>query len=225
METHLDEISLLALCAVMVAIPAHDPFAIAGFLAALIVTCASDANAPLRISLEAAFTLCACASGAFLPFLPVAAYRLMHERWWTLRFMWALPLLTLGITDGISLAWMQPAILCATGCLLAVRDCRMDSERRGLTRAYDGIRERMLALADVETPAKDAREAHEPALFQDLTQRERAVAQLVAEGMDNREISQRLFLSEGTVRNHISAILTKKGLANRTQIAVRYYQD
>lgn len=224
MEAHLDEISLFALCAVMVAIPAQDPFAIAGFLAALIVTCAGNANGPLRIILEAAFALCACAAGAFLLFLPVTAYRLMHERWWALRLLWVLPLLIWSIRDGADLTWIQTAALCAAACLLAVRDCRTTAERRGLTRAYDGARERVLALANAEASKGNAPEAHEPALFQDLTQRERAVAQLVAEGMDNREISQRLFLSEGTVRNHISAILAKKDLTNRTQIAVRFYQ-
>lgn len=53
-----------------------------------------------------------------------------------------------------------------------------------------------------------------------LTERERAVIDLVAEGLDNREIASELHLSEGTVRNHISMILAKLGLRNRTQVAV-----
>ena len=59
---------------------------------------------------------------------------------------------------------------------------------------------------------------------QELTERERAIVELVAEGMDNKEIAATLFLSEGTVRNHISAILQKLGLKNRTQLAIAYYR-
>ena len=58
-----------------------------------------------------------------------------------------------------------------------------------------------------------------------LTERERAVVELVAEGLDNREIAAELFLSEGTVRNHISAILQKLDLKNRTQLAISYYRE
>ncbi len=58
----------------------------------------------------------------------------------------------------------------------------------------------------------------------DLTERERAVVELVAEGLDNREIAARLYLSEGTVRNHISTVLQKLGMKNRTQLAVFYYR-
>lgn len=60
--------------------------------------------------------------------------------------------------------------------------------------------------------------------FAELTDRERAIAELVARGFDNREIAATLYLSEGTVRNHISFILQKLQLKNRTQIAVRYYR-
>lgn len=56
-----------------------------------------------------------------------------------------------------------------------------------------------------------------------LTERERAIVELVAEGLDNKEISARLYLSEGTVRNHISAVLQKLALKNRTQLAIAYY--
>lgn len=57
-----------------------------------------------------------------------------------------------------------------------------------------------------------------------LTDRERAIVELVAQGFDNREIARRLYLGEGTVRNHVSAILQKLGLKNRTQIAIAYYR-
>lgn len=78
---------------------------------------------------------------------------------------------------------------------------------------------RVEALVRGAAPAEPAAEPA-PALDA-LTDRERAVAELVAEGLDNREIAARLYLSEGTVRNHISACLQKLGLKNRTQLVIR----
>ena len=202
MEDYLDEMSLFALCCILLIAHPFDPFAIAGLLAAVTMVCASNASAPVRIGVEVAFTTIACASSALFAFLPVAAYRLMHERPWAVRLAWVVPLILHGATFGMDALWVQGCAICIVACALAVRDARTVTERSGLTRAYDELRERT---------------------FEDLTQREIAVAQLVAEGMDNREISQRLFLSEGTIRNHISAILSKKQLTNRTQIAVLYY--
>lgn len=60
--------------------------------------------------------------------------------------------------------------------------------------------------------------------FGGLSERERAIVELVAEGLDNKEIAGKLYIGEGTVRNHISAILQKLGLKNRTQLAVAYYR-
>lgn len=54
---------------------------------------------------------------------------------------------------------------------------------------------------------------------QDLSRREREVAQLVATGLSNREIAQRLYLSERTVDNHVHHILDKLGFESRVQVA------
>ncbi|MDA5279582.1 response regulator transcription factor [Streptomyces sp. Isolate_45] len=53
-----------------------------------------------------------------------------------------------------------------------------------------------------------------------LTERERAVLELVGEGLTNRQIGKRLFLSEKTVKNHISRLLAKLGVERRVQAAV-----
>ena len=78
--------------------------------------------------------------------------------------------------------------------------------------------------ADLQGDAMTGTPASGQASSQELTERERAIVELVAEGMDNKEIAATLFLSEGTVRNHISAILQKLGLKNRTQLAIAYYR-
>ena len=87
----------------------------------------------------------------------------------------------------------------------------------------DEVLERVEALMRAK-PAPSAASERVPSVLGVLTERERAIVELVAEGLDNREIAARLYLSEGTVRNHMSAILQKLGLKNRTQLAVCYYR-
>jgi NarL family two-component system response regulator LiaR len=53
-----------------------------------------------------------------------------------------------------------------------------------------------------------------------LTERERAVLQLVAQGQSNRDIADRLAISESTVCTHVSHILAKLKLSSRTQAAL-----
>jgi DNA-binding NarL/FixJ family response regulator len=54
-----------------------------------------------------------------------------------------------------------------------------------------------------------------------LTDRERAIAQLIAEGASNPEIARRLFLSRKTVERHVSNVLKKAGARNRAELAAR----
>ncbi|GAA2961572.1 response regulator transcription factor [Kitasatospora cinereorecta] len=53
-----------------------------------------------------------------------------------------------------------------------------------------------------------------------LSDREKAVLELIGEGLTNRQISKRLYLSEKTVKNHISRLLAKLGVERRVQAAV-----
>ncbi len=53
----------------------------------------------------------------------------------------------------------------------------------------------------------------------DLTAREREVAQLVAEGRSNKQVAAALFLSEGTVENTLTRVYAKLGVRSRTQLA------
>lgn len=52
-----------------------------------------------------------------------------------------------------------------------------------------------------------------------LTERERAILQLIASGATNREIGETLYLAEKTVRNYVSGLLAKLGLQRRTEAA------
>ena len=63
-----------------------------------------------------------------------------------------------------------------------------------------------------------------PAALDQLSQREREVAQLIARGLTNPEISARLFISLPTVKTHITRIMDKLGVENRTQLAVEVAQ-
>ena len=53
---------------------------------------------------------------------------------------------------------------------------------------------------------------------EDLTRREREVADLVARGLTNRRIAAELSLSERTVDNHVANILKKLGLRSRKEV-------
>jgi DNA-binding CsgD family transcriptional regulator len=54
-----------------------------------------------------------------------------------------------------------------------------------------------------------------------LTDRERAIAQLIAEGASNPEIARQLFLSRKTVERHVSNVLKKVGARNRAELAAK----
>jgi non-specific serine/threonine protein kinase len=54
---------------------------------------------------------------------------------------------------------------------------------------------------------------------EELSPREREVAELVADGLTNSAIAARLFVSRATVSSHITHILTKLGFTSRAQIA------
>jgi DNA-binding NarL/FixJ family response regulator len=63
------------------------------------------------------------------------------------------------------------------------------------------------------------RESSKP--FPGLTDRERAVLELVADGLGNATIARRLGLSIKTVRNYLSRIFAKLQIADRTEAAVQ----
>jgi DNA-binding NarL/FixJ family response regulator len=57
-----------------------------------------------------------------------------------------------------------------------------------------------------------------------LTDRERAILQLIATGMSNTEIADRLFLSESTIKTHVGRIFAKIQARDRVQAVVIAYE-
>ncbi len=67
-------------------------------------------------------------------------------------------------------------------------------------------------------------ENEESYLTDELSEREKEIAELLVKGLTNKEIATNLFLSEGTVKNYVSNIYSKIGTHTRAQAAV-YLKD
>ena len=67
----------------------------------------------------------------------------------------------------------------------------------------------------------EASPAARPAVFPELTQRERQTLELIAQGHKNAVIAERLHLSPKTVRNYVTNIFDKLQLADRSQAIVK----
>ena len=57
-----------------------------------------------------------------------------------------------------------------------------------------------------------------PEHMQELSERERQVAELAVQGLRNREIAERLFISEETVKSHIRSIFNKTNIDRRSSL-------
>src|SRR4051812_35029319 len=58
-----------------------------------------------------------------------------------------------------------------------------------------------------------------------LTERQRDVAELVAQGLSNEEVARRLFVSLATVKSHLTAVMRRLEVRTRTQLAILVNRD
>jgi DNA-binding NarL/FixJ family response regulator len=72
--------------------------------------------------------------------------------------------------------------------------------------------------------AARAKQPHDTAELDELTNREREVMTLVAAGLSNQEIAKRLYLSPATARTHVSRAMSKLGARDRSQLVVIAYE-
>ena len=57
-----------------------------------------------------------------------------------------------------------------------------------------------------------------PELRDELTEREREVAELAAKGLRNQEIAKRLYISENTVKHHLKVAFQKMNIDRRSRL-------
>jgi DNA-binding NarL/FixJ family response regulator len=73
--------------------------------------------------------------------------------------------------------------------------------------------------------AARAKEPHEPAGLEELTEREQEVLALVGTGLSNDEIAKRLYVSPATAKTHVSRAMIKLKARDRAQLVVIAYEQ
>lgn len=84
-----------------------------------------------------------------------------------------------------------------------------------------GVAAHVLGYFAAPPVPRDAPDAETPYPFPELTERERAILDLLADGQRTSVIAQRLYLSPKTVSNHLTSIFAKLQVAGRAEAIVR----
>lgn len=89
--------------------------------------------------------------------------------------------------------------------------------RAGQVWLLPAILQRMIAAF----PQPEEKGFHQPPFFDQLSVREREVAQWVSEGMANKEIAEKMQITVRTVKAHMTSILSKTGIRDRLELALK----
>lgn len=98
------------------------------------------------------------------------------------------------------------------------------AQRREIARALEAVTHGELIIGSAVARRAQAAFAGTRAPggpFEELTEREHEILDLVARGLTNQAIATRLVLSQKTVRNHVSNIFMKLGAADRGAAIIR----
>ncbi len=81
------------------------------------------------------------------------------------------------------------------------------------------VASKLLRHVGTQQPASGSAQSpnHQMLPFEQLTERELEVLNLLAQGMPNKEIAAQLVISERTAKFHVSSIMGKLGATNRTE--------
>jgi DNA-binding NarL/FixJ family response regulator len=97
-----------------------------------------------------------------------------------------------------------------------------DGEALLSPRATRGLIARFLTDPEPQGPTGPT---NAPAVFAELTDREREMVVFAAHGMSNDEIARRLYLSPLTVKTHLNRAMSKLSVRDRAQLVVLAYQS
>jgi LuxR family transcriptional regulator, maltose regulon positive regulatory protein len=95
-----------------------------------------------------------------------------------------------------------------------------NDENQPLATYTDGLLAAFPVMPPVTNPKPESLN-HKSDLVETLSEREKAVLQLIAEGLSNQEIAERLIVTVNTVKTHINNIFGKLNVTSRTQAIAR----
>jgi DNA-binding CsgD family transcriptional regulator len=125
---------------------------------------------------------------------------------------------TIGVAINHLRPWADAHADCVAQAQRALGDAYEVTERYGAEMGQSAAVD--LALGQLSAPRLDTPAQQQRTTKQLLSEKQRAVAELIAAGKTDKQIASVLFLSPRTVQSHVSSILRKLSFTSRTEIAM-----
>jgi predicted ATPase/DNA-binding CsgD family transcriptional regulator len=125
---------------------------------------------------------------------------------------------TIGVAINRLRPWADAHADCVAQAQHALGDAYEVTERYGAEMGQSAAVD--LALGQLSAPRLDTPAQQQRTTKQLLSEKQRAVAELIAAGKTDKQIASVLFLSPRTVQSHVSSILRKLSFTSRTEIAM-----